>query len=185
MKNNRFRSPSGILGDAVLLFVGLLLLLKPDVGSAAIAAIIGWGLVIIAALGVCLCIASWPICGMPELGLSIGGVLFGIVLLVRPLALSTILGLGLGVILIFQGVKQLRTFRTLRQLGLSAYPQLIFAIVTLILAVILLVVPMTASRVVISTCAVAMILYAIVNLIYQLRRHDHEPEDPNIIDADE
>ena len=185
MKNNRFRSPSGVLGDAVLLFVGLLLLLKPDFGSVAIAAIIGWGLVIIAALGVVLCIASWPVCGKSELLLSIGGVIFGIILLIRPLALSTILGLGLGIILIFQGVRQLRTFRTLRKLGQPGYVQLIFAVFTLTLAVILLVVPMTASRIVISICAVAMMLYAIVNLVYQLRPRHDDPTYSDIIDADE
>ena len=185
MKNNRFRSPSGLLGNVVLLFVGLLLLLNPDFGSAAIAAIIGWGLVIISALGVVICIAGWPVCGMSELGLSIGGVLFGIVLLIRPLALSTVLGLGLGIILIFQGLKLLRSFRALRQLGLSGYPQLIFAVVTLILAAVLLVVPLTASRIVITICAAAMMLYAIVNLIYQFRHNGQEPQDPTIIDADE
>lgn len=187
MKNrNRFHSPSGLLGNVALLFVGLLLLMNPDIGSAAIAAIIGWGLVILAALGVVICIASWPICGPSELGISIGGVIFGIILLVRPLALSTLLGLGLGVILIIQGVRQLRSFRALRQLGFSGYTQLIFAIVTLVLAVVLLVVPLTATRVVITTCAVVMILYSVISLIFQFRSgRNVPPEDPSIIDADE
>lgn len=176
-----------VLGPVCLIAVGLILLLNPDIGSAAISTILGWMLVAAGGLGGVVCIFSWPICGIPEVIVSVLALGLGIYILVNPLALASILGIGLGIFLVIQGSSGVAEAFQLKRCGYSWMPNLVLALLTLGLGAVLIFAPLTTSRIVMIICGAAMMLCGVVSLILRARaaKRLQGYQDSNIIDADQ
>ena len=178
MKKNDIASLLSQLAVPLLLMVlGLVLLVNPDSASALIAKILGWGLMI---GGIVSAISALT----ARTGLT-GKVLSAIVcfalggwLLRDPLALAAGIGRIVGIVMLVRGIQDIAAAGQ-RGHGLA------LAIVTGGIGLVLILMPMTTSRVVLSLCGLAGLVLGAAMAIDRLRdrRRLDEPEDPNIIDA--
>ena len=173
------------LGSILLIVFGFILLLDPDLGSAALATVLGWVLVAVGAVGL---ILDTPVkVGMFRLGGSILELIGGIWLLKNPLALAKLLGIGLGLLLVNQGSNALRDAASVRSCGGSFLPGTLFGGFMLLAGLGLVFSPLGASRLVMAVAGLVMILCGIGNLISHRRsqRYIRDHETPRIIDAEE
>ena len=92
--------------------------------------------------------------------------------------LAAALGRLVGILLAVRGIRDLLD-ASQRHMGLLS------AVITLLLGVVLIALPMTTSRVVISLCGVLVIAVGAGILVdrVKIRRRLQEPDDPSIIDA--
>ena len=176
-QNESFGRFQIFLAPVLLILLGLVLVVSPDSASALIAGLLGW---LLAFLGICFGLAALTSpCGRP------GKVFAAIVLAVaggtlakNPLILAAWIGRFIGILLL---VNALSDFFTTRSQGLRPG----FSLITAVIGLVLIVLPMTASRLLFALCGAAVALVGFAMLITRLkgRRYLEEPDDPNIIDA--
>lgn len=177
MKKNKILSiVCQFASPAALIVLGAVLLLFPDSASALVAKALGWAMVIagvvfaVSAVTSPGGIAGKVICAI--FCLAVGGWLVK-----NPLLLAKGVGRFVGILLAIRG------FQDLFQ-SVSARGKLLSA-VTAAIGVILILLPMTTSRVVFSICGLAVLLIGVAMLADRIRkRRLTEPkEDPDVIDA--
>lgn len=172
---------------ALLIVLGLVLALRPDSAVALLTRVLGW-ILILCGVGKVLTILAfrdyYGLGGWLWAAVFLAG---GIFFLTDPLILAKSIGLVVGILLVVEGVDGLRTALRLKAIGLSYLAGLILGVVTLAAGIVLILVPMTASRVALTVCGVVITIVGIVNLIGRIRdiRRLDAPDNPNIIDADE
>lgn len=160
----------------VLMVLGLILLIRPD--SAAILASNLLAYVLI------LCGGYYGLCAALKGSYGRSGrvitalicILLGGVLLRNPLFLARNIGRVLGLILAVEGIENLRSHSVSKAM----------AVLTLVGALVLVLAPMTASRLVFSLCGVILLVIGAAQLTERLRiyRKSGGSGDPNIIDAE-
>lgn len=178
---------SKLLGLAALpalqLLLGLLLLVNPDGAIALVFRVIGWLLVAVA-VGLAISMVTDRTVKAGNLAAALVCGLGGIYLTRNPLALLAGTGKLLGVVLIIRGSAGLLQER---QFSAFRMGRILPELPALILGLLLLISPMTPSRLILRIIGVVLILgaaakfFAVKGDLFALR----EPEDPNIIDADE
>ena len=177
MKKNKLLSIAYQFASPVALIVlGAVLLLFPDSASMLVAQVLGWAMVIAGVVFAVSTIASpggtagKVICAV--VCLAVGGWLVK-----NPLILAKGVGRFVGVLLTIRGLQDL--FQSV-----SAQGKLL-SVVTAAIGVILILLPMTTSRVVFSLCGLVVLIIGIAMLVDRIRkRRLMEPkDDPNIIDA--
>lgn len=176
------------LGSVLLVIGGLVLLLRPDFGSAAVAVVIGWGLVAAGGLGLLVSIFSWPVLGALEIAVCVLGLGLGIYILRSPLSLASILGLGLGAWLVIQGCSTFWEGWKLKKAGWGYTPNMVLALAMAVLGLILFFSPLTTSRIIMSLCGLAMLVCGVGNLILRAKaakRLQEYQRKRKIIDTDE
>lgn len=166
-----------LLAPLVLILLGLVLAVNPDSASALIAKCIGWGM---AFAGAC--------CGFAALASPRGraGKVFAAIALAaaggwlvkNPLALAAWIGRFIGILLLINGVSD---FGAARRVGMRPG----FSLISALLGILLIVLPMTASRLLFRLVGLVVTGVGVAMLISRLRDNPrlNEPEDPNIIDA--
>lgn len=187
MKKERTALAGGILGSALMVLAGVLLLVKPDLGSAAVAAVIGWGVILISSAGALAGILSRTAWGFSGLALSALGLCAGIYLVRHPLSLASILGFVLGAYLAFQGISGLVEALKLKRSGLGCRANLVLAAVLLAFGVVLIAFPLSASQLVMTLCGIALVGCGVSNLVIRWRSEKQlrgVKEKPRIIDAE-
>ncbi len=185
-KNQKTVLWGSMIGSALLIAAGVLLVCNPDFGSAAVAMVVGWVLVAFGALGLFVSIVSWPAFGIPETALCALALGFGIYILCNPLSLASIAGVALGVWLAVQGLSAVRESVYLKkQYGVSD-AELIFGALMIVLGVILVIFPLTTSRVVMVIVGIALAICGGANLVFRARsaKYLHKASG-RVIDADE
>ena len=178
MKQRKFFDLLKLLLTPVLLLVlGLILMLSPDSATAVVARIIGW---ILVAIGVG--------CGLSAIGDRIavaGKVIAALIfcgvgwwMIAHPLLLAAWIGRLVGILLMIQGIQDILYMRSLRG-------SVLLPVVAAIVGAVLVVLPMTTSRVVFAVIGGVVSFIGLVMLIDRIRsrRQLDEPQDPNIIDA--
>ncbi len=164
-----------LFGPVVMILLGILLILSPDTASVLIAKLLSWGII---ALGIGFGIAallSERKAG--KLVLSLGLFLTGTWLGRNPLLLAAFAGRVAGLLLVLDGVGD---FLTARIRGVRA----LMPIAVTLIGTILVLMPMTASRLVFSLCGVAVLVIGVVMLLDRLRGPRLPGGDkPDIIDA--
>lgn len=176
------------LGSAILVLVGIVLLVNPDFGSIAVARILGWVLVAVAAICLLAGVLTWPVMGFSTLAGSIAGLMLGVYVLNNPLALASLLGWILGIFLVIQGLGSIGEALRLCHHGNAWRFSMVISIVTLGLGVVLIFAPLTTSRLVMIVAGVVMIACGAGNLITHVRAArciDKGEKQGNIIDAEE
>lgn len=159
----------------LLLILGFILLVNPDSAAVMIASFIAW---ILLATGFGYGISG--LLGTPSrrVGRLITAVCclaMGSGLMVNPLFLARNIGRVLGLILAVEGIQNLLKHSVSKAM----------AVLTLAGAVILLMAPMAASRLVFSLCGLILMAIGFAQLMERLRRRrlDGGSQDRNIIDA--
>ena len=166
-----------LITPVILMILGLVLLLSPDSATTLVAQILGW---ILVAIGVgCVISAIGDRIGV--VGKVLAALVFcgvGSWMILRPLALAAWIGRFVGVLLMIQGIQDILYLR-------SRHGSLFLPIVTAIVGAVLVVLPMTTSRLVFSVIGGVVLVIGIVMLIQRIRLRKllEEPDDPNIIDA--
>ena len=176
-KNDMLSLLYTLLTPALLMLLGFVLLVNPDSASALIAKLIGWFLV---AVGIGFGISA-VVSKRGQTGKGITAVLLVVIggwLAKNPLMLAAWIGRLVGIVLLIDGVGD---FLHAKDWGVSR----LFPVIVAVLGVILILLPMTTSRLVFSLCGLVVLIIGAAMLIDRLRdrRRLNPPDDPNIIDA--
>lgn len=164
---------------AVLVVLGIVLIVNPDSAAALIGKIIAWALIL---AGTGMGIAAFSGNMSRRVGRLIPAVVclvLGLWLVANPLFIAESLGRILGILLILQGGSDL-----LEALGGKRSFSLI-SFITLASGIILVLVPMTTSRIVITICGIVVLCIGAAELADRLlRRQPPKKDGPRIYDAE-
>ena len=154
---------------------GLLLVVNPDGAMALVTKLIGWLLVIAGALQLVvptlrkqkISTSTWVLHGL--------AILMGILLLVNPLLLADGIGRIIGILLLMEGIRNLR---------IGGFG--ILTALTIVGGVVLILMPRTLTPTVLAICGIVMMVIGVLNILGKLREQKRleSTRDPNIIDAD-
>lgn len=177
MKKNNFSNLLYQLASPIaVILLGLVLVICPDSASALISRLVGWALTVI---GIGFGIATL-LDRDNAVRKGVTAVLFACTggwLTAHPLLLAAWIGRLLGLLIAARGV---------RDLFLSAqfgYSRLL-AVITTVVGLILVVLPLTTSRLVFSLCGMVVLAVGIGMLLDRLKKQRFLPKgDDNIIDA--
>lgn len=165
-----------LLAPVLVILLGLILIINPDSATALISKILG-GILILMAIGTGISAI------FNERG-RVGKGIFAVILAVaggwlnsNPLALAAWIGRIIGVLLVIDGVQDILE---LRKQGKSF---LLPLIVTVIGAVLVLM-PMTTSRLVFALCGVVVLLVGVAMLLDRLKSKPRLKSGGDIIDAE-
>lgn len=166
-----------LLVPILLILLGLILVVNPDAASALIARIIGYLLTI---GGICTGIFA-IVSSSGKIGKGISAVIFVVVggwLLANPLLLAAWIGRFLGVLIMINSIPDLIYARKQGR-------NILFNAAATAIGAVLILLPMTASRLVFSACGIAVLAIGVLMLLDRIRHRRYLPEgdDPNIIDA--
>ena len=177
MKNNGFSDLLYRLASPIAVtLLGLLLVVNPDSASVLIARIVGWVLTVIGiGFGI-----SAIIDREHAVRKGITAVLFacaGGTLAARPLLLAAWIGRIIGLLIAFRGIRDLMISG---RYGYSRY----LALITTVVGAILVVLPLTTSRLVFRLCGLVVLFIGIGMLADRLKQRKRiSGGDSNIIDA--
>lgn len=166
-----------ILGPALLIVLGLILIVDPDSASVLVAKIIAWVLVLTGTgLGLRNLLGD-----SRHTGQIIGGcisLVLGLWLLSHPLALAVGLGRVLGLVILLQAVD----FQALRA---GKKPGLL-SLTTALAGLLLILIPLTASRLVFIVLGLVCLALGVTELVNRLRSRKLPDggDDPNVIDGE-
>ena len=166
---SRFATP------VVLIVLGLVLIFCPDTASALISKVVGWGLLM---AGIVVAVAmvvdsNWSVSKVLTV-LTL--VILGRWLMTHPLAWAAWGGRIIGLLLLLRGIRDFTQSVFTQGRALS--------VLTAVLGVVLILMPMTASRMVFSLCGVVILAVGGGMLAERIwEKKNGETDDPNIIDA--
>jgi uncharacterized membrane protein HdeD (DUF308 family) len=177
MKKNSFVDRLVPLASPVaVILLGLLLVVNPDSASILIARIVGWILTIV---GIGFGVAA-IVDRNRAIRKGIIAVLFvcvGGTLTANPLVLAAFIGRIIGLLIAVRGIRDLLLHSSY---GYSR----ILALITTVVGAILVVLPMTTSRLVFSLCGLVVLFIGIGMLLDRLKQRKRlSGGDSNIIDA--
>lgn len=178
MKKNEFFSRFPILtGPILVILLGLLLLINPDSASALISMLLG-GLLTLVAVGFGIAALVSDRHRIRKLVFALMLFSGGGILSRNPLLLASFAGRVVGILLFVDGLGDM----------LSAHRngvRFLMPLLVTILGGVLVLMPMTASRLVFSLCGLVVVILGVSMLLERIRfrRLDHGHDDPNIIDA--
>ncbi len=177
MKKNSFLEILYQLASPIAVtLLGLLLVVNPDSASILIARILGWGLTVV---GIGFGVAAL-IDRDHAVRKGITAVLFacaGGTLTAKPLLLAAWIGRLIGVLIAVRGLRDLTLHSS------YGYSRTL-ALITAAVGVLLVVLPMTTSRLVFSLCGLVVLFIGIGMLVDRLKHRKFLPKgDDNIIDA--
>lgn len=164
--------------------LGMVLVFSPDTASTLIAKVIGW---ICIAVGICCAIAALSAVDRGQMVsvavLSLG---LGIFITSFPLALAKVLGRIAGLAMILAGLGKVRGSLMKKKSGLPYELSLAVAIGTVVAGVVLLLLPMTLSRVLLNICGGVLVVIGILNIygVYREQKFLEPGNDHDIIDAE-
>ncbi|MCI6228937.1 MAG: DUF308 domain-containing protein [Clostridiales bacterium] len=166
---SRFATP------VVLLVLGLVLIFCPDTASALISKVVGWGLLM---AGIIVAVAmvvdsDWSVSKVLTV---LALVILGRWLMTHPLAWAAWGGRIIGLLLLLRGI---------RDFTQSVFTQgKVLSVVTAVLGLVLILLPMTASRMMFSLCGFVILAVGGGMLAERIWENKNgEDHDPNIIDA--
>ena len=176
-KEDIFGKVQLLLAPVLVILLGLILIFCPDSASALIARVLGWvfGLVAIG-LGIGALVNPQGRAG--KVAGSVVCAVIGGWLGSNPLVLAAWFGRIIGIVLLLDGISDIRN--NIRQ---GRGP--LMSIVVILVGAVLILMPMTASRLIFSLCGIVVLAIGVVMLLGRLKDNPrlNGPQDPNIIDA--
>ena len=166
-----------LLAPALIIVLGLVLVFCPDSASVLISRILAWILGLTAVgFGISALLSSSGRGGKVTVAILcavISGWLGS-----HPLALAACFGRIIGIVLILDGVQDMGNNRRLGR-------GFLLPLIVTVMGAVLVLVPLTASRLLFSLCGVVVLVTGVVMLLDRLRgsKRLEESTDPNIIDA--
>lgn len=162
------------LAPVLVILLGLLLLISPDTASALISKILGGALSLVGFV-----LAAIALFGNRRVGkliFALAIVACGGILSANPLLLASFAGRIVGILLLVDGIGDMINAHRRGIRGLMP-------LLVTILGAILVLMPMTASRLLFGLCGLAVTVVGFFMLLDRLRRKLPAGDDPNIIDA--
>lgn len=161
-KNEIFAMIRLLLAPVLVILLGLLLLVNPDSASALISRLLGWLLAILAVgFGIGALISDRGRAGKVIAAIALA--VCGGVLSRNPLWLASFAGRVVGILLVIDGIQDM--FNAHRRGARFLLPLIVTA-----MGAVLVLMPMTASRVVFSLCGLVVIVIGVLTLLERLRR---------------
>ena len=176
-KEDIFDKVQLLLAPVLVILLGLVLVFCPDSASALIAKMLGWGLGLVAAvLGI-----SAVFSAQGRAGKVTGAIVCAVIggwLGSHPLVLAAWFGRIVGIVLLLDGLQDIRTNQRMGR-------RFLLPVLISLSGLVLILMPMTASRLIFSACGVVVLVIGIVMLLDRLKgqKRLNGPQDPNIIDA--
>lgn len=165
-----------LASPVLIMLLGLVLFFSPDTASALIARLIGWGLTL-AGIGIGISAIADRRGAVGKGFAAVGCVCVGGWLAAHPLILAAGIGRILGILIAARG---LRDVFLARERGHGN----LLAVITTVVGLVLVVLPMTTSRLVFSLCGVVILVIGVAMLLDRLKdRRYLDRGDDNIIDA--
>lgn len=166
-----------LLAPALLILLGLILIVNPDAASVVIARIVGYILI----AGAVFTGLSAIVTKRGQVGKGIAAVALAVLggwLTANPLLLAAWIGRFLGLVILVNSIPDL--------IYAHKYGRtVLFDLLAAVVGAILVLLPMTASRLVFSLCGAAILVIGVLMLLDRLRGRRRLPkgEKPDIIDA--
>lgn len=164
-----------LASPAAMILAGVLLVFCPDAASALVSRLLGWAMTLVGiGFGISAIVnRSKAISrGITAVGLAcIGGFLTA-----NPLSLAAFVGKIIGLLVLLRGLRELFLSRS------RGYGQLLALVLTVVGGALILL-PMTASRLLFSGCGVVLLVAGVLMLLDKLRRRQLPPGKQDIIDA--
>ena len=164
-----------MLTPALMLLLGIVLVSRPDSASALIAKLLGWVLVL---LGAGVLFSAFTV----RQGLT-GKVLFSLLCLAagawilrNPLRLAAAIGRVAGLLILVRAVQDMISAAQWK-CGMT------YALIAAAVGVLLIVLPMTTSRLVMTICGLVLLFLAVMMGLDRYRAFRHMDRGPDIIDA--
>lgn len=174
-KHELFELLYQLAAPVALMLVGLVLIFAPDTASVLISRLLGWCLTLAGIF-----VGIWAIFSSNKVGkgiTAVGLVCIGGFLSANPLVLAAFIGRIIGVLIALRGLRELFLSRSY---GHSQVPALILTVV----GIVLILLPLTTSRVVFSLCGIVVLVLGIVMLLDRLKDVRKLPKGKDdIIDA--
>lgn len=175
-KEKLFHLIGRLWAPVALMVLGLVLLFNPDSASALISRLLGW---ILIAFGIGFGIAA--ITGESgRVGKGITAVALAVAggwLTNNPLALAAWIGRFIGILLVIDGVQDIAQARKLGE-------RFALPLIVTVVGAVLILLPMTTTRLVFSLCGAVVLLIGTVMLLNRLRGHKQLHDgSSDIIDA--
>ena len=164
----RFASP------VALALLGLILLLFPDSASVLVAKVLGWG-VFLVGVGFAIAAIASPGGTAGKVLAALACLAVGTWLVKNPLVLAKGVGRFIGILLLIRGAQDF--FQSGQSKGR------LLSLIVAVLGVVLIVLPMTTSRLVITLCGLVLVFLAVMMGLDRLRFFRHSGGGPDIIDA--
>ena len=175
-KDKLFSYVRELFAPVALILLGGMLLFNPDSASALISKLLGW-LLILTAIGFGIAAVASE---HGRIGKGIAAVLLAVVggwLTKNPLALAAWVGRIVGLLLVVDGVQDIIRLRSEGQ-------RFLLPLIATVVGVVLVVLPMTTTRLVFSLCGGAVLVIGVVMLLDRIRGVKRlNGRDDNIIDA--
>lgn len=164
-----------LASPVALILLGLILVISPDSATVLLSRLVGWAVFLTGVgFGIAAIVSRGQNAG--KIAGAIVCLALGSFLLANPYFIAAWIGRFLGLLLILRGVRDF--LQSTRQGGK------ILSLITAVLGLILLVLPMTTSRLVFSLCGIVILLVGIAMLLERLRSRRYlNSGDDNIIDA--
>lgn len=178
MKNTKWTDfISTFLVPGLLALLGLILVIDPNWASALVSKALGYALIAGGVISAIITITGWPVNRIPRVIVTVLLLGVGIFLSKNPLALAANIGKLIGIFLVIQGGMGL----------LDAHGSKSMSAITIGAGVFLLLFPLSLSGLVFRLCGAALLVISVSNILVRLRiiKSLREPDDPNIIDADQ
>lgn len=165
-----------LASPVAVILLGLLLTVSPDSASILIARILGWGLSLVA-IGFGIAALLDPDHRIRKGMTSVLFACAGGTLAAKPLLLAAFIGRIIGLLIAVRGIRDLLLHSNY---GYSR----ILALITTVVGAILVVLPMTTSRLVFSLCGLVVLFIGVGMLVDRLKQRKRlSGGDSNIIDA--
>lgn len=175
-----------LVGAALLAALGVLLVLCPDFATNTLASVLGWILIGGGAILIAVTVLNWDVIGWPELIVGIVAAAAGIFIVIRPDFLAAAFGVLIGIYVAFQALSNLVSALRRQKAGKMFLPSLILGLVLLALALVLIFVPMSFSRLLVQTVGVVMIISGVTHLVLRSKfLADRPRKEPKVVDARE
>lgn len=170
-------------GSLLMIVCGAVLAVKPDSASMVISAILGW-IGIVAGVGLL-------VAGFLD-GRRFRTIFTGVICLMcgsllhrHPLAIASVLGVFLGILVLSQGWTTVRSARLAKRNGAAWIPGTVLAAAELLVGLRLLLSPLSISRLVLSVAGILMVICGICGVVSCRREEARIPGKSSIIDAEE
>ncbi len=165
---------------AIVMIMGLILVLNPDSASILLAKVISWAL-----MGAGICFGLSALSGDPDrrnprIIKAAFSLMLGIWLSTNPLVLAKGIGRLIGILLLIPGLQDL--LPALRNRSRAT----VSSVITTAVGAVLILLPMTTSRLILSFCGIALLGVGIAMAVDRFKGRNYlgEGDAPNIIDAD-
>lgn len=186
MKKYNFTQLLNLLGMPVLIIVlGLILLFSPDTASALVGKVLAWGGILAGAAFLVNALTGDPVRKNNRIIFAVVCFAGGIWLLMNPLFPAKFIGRVLGLFLMIRGGQDIRVNLQYNRGKIQFTPGLIIAGVTALIGLVLMVLPMTSSRLLLTFVGIVMICAGAAEAYDRIHGRNllDEGDDPNIIDA--